>query len=181
MWEFFKDLLPVLSLIIGALLTMFASYLADFRLLKRERTARKEQQYATLYLKRIEFQRETLIQLQDVIDNISRKTAEIQLNDIHNYNQGTEWKKISVPDDLDELLRATKAKLIKLKARIEDEKLRKCLDTFNSISLKVTLSENKAESEHQMQLLSHSFEEVQNLIGENFRQLNIFEDKQFEG
>jgi len=118
MWEFFKDLLPILSLIIGALLTMFASYLADFRLSKRERLARKEQQYATLYLKRIEFQRETLIELQDTIADMSRQTTKIHLNDITSYHQGTEWKKIEVPEDLNELSRITKTKLVKLKARI---------------------------------------------------------------
>jgi type II secretory pathway pseudopilin PulG len=77
----FEVVLPVVTLIIGAALTMLAENLRDSRQVRRERMAREEMAAETRREAHAAFQRDTLIALQDALARYVRATGAVNYED----------------------------------------------------------------------------------------------------
>lgn len=147
----------------------------DERTYRRKKAARREARRDKIIEKRNEFQRQTLLELQDAVQQSIRDTAELQLHDIRAAREGFEWRKNSFPHELSERTRLTNVQTMRLGVRVRDEQIRLLLSTFRKCCTNVQFATNEQASERQMSESSDKFAELNDRIGQVIRQLDEVE------
>ena len=91
---------------------------------KRETQARREERLAAKEDRRDQYQRETLLALQEALAALIRTTATAYLQDKLAYRESGAWHKNYLPDDLAEELREAQSRTALLTERILDDQVR---------------------------------------------------------
>ncbi len=119
--QWVTDLVPVLTFIAGAALTLLAETLRDRRAIAREGQAfarnrtREDEQAAR------QFERETLLELQDAVQRYARVVGRVHhAAHLHIRREGGTAASFMSPDDLDEELRLAGVNINRLVARVAD-------------------------------------------------------------
>jgi hypothetical protein len=116
--------LPLLTFVLGFGSSLAAEWLRDARVTRRERVARQEMGMLQQAERRAEFQRETLLNLQEALDSYVRSAFRAWHHDIMARRSGEPWHETPLPSELDEALREANVRTMILAARVEDERLR---------------------------------------------------------
>src|SRR3989339_699152 len=163
---------PVVTLIIGLVLKGFFDFLTDSRTVKREREARSEQRRDTIHLQRVDFQRTTLLELQESAHRLSRLTVKTHLHYEAEYSKTGEWQRQELPEGVDEDLREAHSRVSLLRVRIRDEEARKLAEAFISSCVSVNFASSKeAAYSAFMTQMPFSHEKFQERIGIVLRNL----------
>lgn len=88
----------VIGVIAGGVLTMVSAWLADRRLMARDRERRREERHERLVARRNDFQRETLLALQDACQKLLRNAGAALVSDVIAHGTGGEWQRQQLPD-----------------------------------------------------------------------------------
>ncbi|MEX2411736.1 MAG: hypothetical protein WD607_10290 [Candidatus Paceibacterota bacterium] len=78
------------------------------------------------------FQRETLLEIQDALNDLLRQNGQAYLIHRKNYKSEGKWGQSYLPDDLDENIRLANSKFVALVERISDDSLRSDLKELRS-------------------------------------------------
>jgi hypothetical protein len=110
---------PIVTLVIGHTLASRNDRAKDERAIERERVARAEERRDRVMTRRAEFQRNTLIELQDTAIAFARATGALHHADLMAYRTtGDQWGRQMLPDDLSERHASLSRQIDILKARI---------------------------------------------------------------
>lgn len=175
----FQIMLPIVTLIIGAFITIITNFLSDRRVFIREKQARKEQRYDNIYMKRIEFQRSTLLEMQEVMSVLVRQTAQTYNLDFINKDPDY-WSKDYRPEELNEQSRLTKVRFNILRVRISDANIRDKLWVLINTCTKIIMATNKETAEIELRNMGNIIQDLQEIIGESLRNLDFLEDSTYE-
>lgn len=93
------------------------------------------------------FQRETLLAVQESLNDSLRNMMEIYLHDLNSSKCGEEWGRRSIDIDVDEKARLSNRQLAILTERISDNSLREELRIIRKNISRVSLSTSKEEAE----------------------------------
>ncbi len=115
---------PVVTLIVGLVLKGLFDFFTERRATKREREARSEERRQTALLKHVEFQRETLLTLQDATAKFMGFFGTAYLHDRAAFLQGASWGQALLPKDVDQGFHAAEVDVNRLRVRISDDKVR---------------------------------------------------------
>ena len=115
---------PVATFVGGAALKTLSDALTHWWTLKRERESRREQRLDAIRLKRVEFQRATLLELQEVVQRRSRLTAQEIFQDIVAHKNGGAWKKQLLTEEVNDGHLQARANLERLRVRVRNEAIR---------------------------------------------------------
>jgi hypothetical protein len=163
---------PIVTLIVGWVLKSISDAYEHRRTLEREREGRAVGRRDQLAERRNNFQRQTLLELQEAISDIARTTASMHLGDLKSVKQTGEWQKHLYPEDLDEKSMLAFRKTSILNSRIRDEVLRKAVNQFKGHAANVTDSGSQGISVFEFQKMAEVFEQVNERIGQLLRQLD---------
>jgi hypothetical protein len=137
-----QSVVPSVTLVIGAVLGFGADALRDRRLVGRNRQAQvheREQQAAAAQLERErdeavavrardrerdQFQRETLIELQDWFAKCARCTSKMHVHDEHVFRDTGRWARDPVEEDLSNAESEARANVLRLVVRVENDQVR---------------------------------------------------------
>src|SRR4051794_25780939 len=100
---------PVITLIIGAILKGIFDLVADYRRAHREREARREHRDEAISFRRAEFQRTTLLELQENVAILMRFAAQAHHHDVMAYRQSGKWQRALLSPELNEGSRKAQA------------------------------------------------------------------------
>jgi hypothetical protein len=179
------DLGQVLSifvaLLIGAAVPLLSADLTARRQLEREREHRTSEREAATLARRDAFQRETLLELQEVLAKLGRHANEAWLSDLGYFKRGRMPGFIS--DELNRGIDDCNRDMTRLKVRVLDDHIREMVQRFHDQSTRLLFRPRLVyrdteeagaaidDGEERSSELSGTFTEVNELIGTALRRL----------
>jgi hypothetical protein len=163
---------PVLTLILGFGASSLAELLRDRRLLNRERESREALRRGQAIERSTNFQRQTLLDLQDALFQLARAAGASYHQDLMAYRQTGQWQKQLLPDGSAEAVRLAQARTSILHVRVADVGVRELVCRFKAEVVAVLMSPGLAESEYSHASMGTTFEEINQRIGEILRSLD---------
>ena len=160
------------SVIAGGVLTMLAAWLGDRRITERDRERRREERRERLVTRRNDFQRETLLALQDASQKLLRNTGASLHQDVVAHRTTGTWQRQQLPDDLsNDRLRLTTETML-LASRVRDDEVRALADRLRTQTAVVGLSSGENEAESRMMAAADTQGALIQRIGEIVRGLD---------
>lgn len=169
---------PVLTLLLGYAAKSLTDWLQDRRHAERERIARLEARHDQIFLRRADFQRETLLELQTAMADLMRKTALVNFEYTKAFTStGGDWGRHPIPNDLAESLRGTRASVHLLGVRVLDRAVIEMVEQMKTISVECTIASSERVSTESLMKLGDLYDRINTRIGEVLRELDEIEDK----
>jgi hypothetical protein len=162
----------VVTLIAGALLKGIFDALTDRRVSRRERDARQEQRQDALRLRRVEFQRATLLELQEAVFQLARFTGRAQHQDVVAYRSSGTWRKHLLTEEVNQGFLRSQISIGRLRVRVRDEHVRQLAERFTSVCADIVFTATEAESENVLRLMVLASSELHEQIGAILRKLD---------
>ncbi|QKC91025.1 hypothetical protein EB230_23415 [Mesorhizobium sp. NZP2234] len=167
---------PIITLGVGAGITALSQKISDTRQLTREREARREQRRETISLRRVEFQRATLLELQERLLDLGRMVTRAQLEDFRALETSGKWRLGKLSEEVNEGCRLAQASVTRLLERVRDDQVRALASSFSEICVSVTLARSKADSDSYYNKMLHTSGELNARLGVVLRSLDDDED-----
>jgi len=168
---------PVVTLIIGLLLKGAFDVFADNRRLAREQVARLEQFTLEGIVRRNEFQRTTLLELQLALEQVSLLTMRAVVADREAFEVTSVWKKNFLGEEINEPLRASMAQVNRLTVRIRHDDLREALGEFRCTCDALVHAQDEDSETHHTVNMAAQLVEIQHAIGTELRRLDDVEEQ----
>lgn len=168
---------PVFTLILGYVTKALSDWIQHRRTLERERETRPEIRQDVATDRRIQFQRQTLLDLQEAAMGLARNTGSMNHLDVMGHRTAGIWHGQRYPDDLNENHALATARTSMLVVRVDDAEVRELADAFKTSASEATLSKTAANADSWMMKMAKSFDELQQRIGIVLRELNQDESK----
>jgi hypothetical protein len=169
-----RDLIPVVTLVIGYAIKSFTDYFENRRAVAREREARDVTRKDRLFERRSNFQRETLLALQDAVTQLGRDTGAINHQNIMSLR--TTGKLGLITEEFNEGYRIRQATTSKLVSRVHDNSVRVLTDQFRDASVETIAATTEQEGNRAMNVAYAAFEQLNQRIGIVLRSLDDAED-----
>jgi hypothetical protein len=163
---------PILTLLLGYATKSLSDWLEYRRNTRREREAREAVRRDKLFEQRTDFQRQTLLDLQEACMQLARSVGAIHHQDEMAFRSTKKWCKQLLSDDLDEGNRLAQARTGMLGARVRDETIRELIDKFKTYSAEAIDSPTPNDSERAVISMTVVFAELNQRIGEVLRKLD---------
>lgn len=125
---------PVVTLVVGWGLAQLGDERHDRRKVKREATAAQATRQVSVDNRRSDFQRETLLSLQEEMAHLARATGRLHHEDIMLHrNEGKPWGRMPLSEEWSDKQLAATVETNKLTVRIVDDELREAVGAFVSL------------------------------------------------
>jgi hypothetical protein len=172
---------PVMTLLIGYGTKSFSDWLQDKRNIAREREAREAARQDQRYERRTNFQRQTLLDLQEASMQLARATGAAHHQDEMAYRTTGKWQKQLLPSDLDEGYRLAQTLTSMLSVRVRDDSVRQLVKNLKTHSTEAMISANQDDSGRAMTNMASVHEELHERIGELLREIDSAYATDFHG
>jgi hypothetical protein len=182
----------------GVLITLIVGTIANFQLAKRrneferelaqqrfnldsqlavqkledERAARNELRAENARLRHIEFQRQTLLHLQEAMLALVRTTLQIHFRDTKHAGEVGQWSKPLVPDAISDENRTLFAKTTLLVSRVRDTKLRRTGSNIKSLCTGLITATSQEQAEKARDELTFAFHDFNDQLAAIIRHLD---------
>jgi hypothetical protein len=163
---------PVLTLLIGYGTKSLSDWIQNKRVITRDREAREAARHDQRVARRITFQRETLLELQEVSMQLGRATGKAHHLDEIAYCESNSWRKSLLPDDLDEGYRTAQARVLMLGVRVRDDNIRRLVDQLKQCSTATLFSAQRDDANRAMATMISVHDELHKRIGELLREID---------
>lgn len=167
---------PIITLVLGIFLKGINDLIFDARKAKREKEARLELRLDTLNLRKIEFQRASLLDLQAAMQKLARATGKGHYDDLMAFQESGEWGKNSLSEEANEGAFQAQTSLLALRVRVDDSEIRELADAFSFTCNHITLCKDKQSAEACFLRLQVHLQELNDKIGAALRRLDTLED-----
>lgn len=170
-------LATTISVVVGGILTMLAAWIADKRLTERERERRREERRERFVIRRTDFQRQTLLDLQVAAQKLLRTTGAMLYQDLLAASKSGEWQTQKFGEDLfgnglsnEHLLHNTETML--LASRVHDDSVRSLANELRDHSAKISMSPNQQIAEERMTSAAKVQQVLIDRIGQLVREMD---------
>lgn len=169
--DMLDSLATTLSVIAGGALTMASGWLADRRLTERDRERRREELHVQLAIRRNDFQRETLLNLQVASQRLLRTTGAMHHLDLLEF-RATGKRCMEFPDDLSDGYLQQITETMLLASRVRDEEVRGLADRLREHTSVVCVSMNEGEAKNRMMAAFNTQQALVLRIGQLVRDMD---------
>jgi hypothetical protein len=146
----FDKLLPIVTLIIGSLLTSLSAYFSDRRQRTKEKEVRLEQRLDGIRIKRNDGQREVLLALQDALATYMRFVGMAHHHDEMHARKGGVGNTARLPDEADQGLFNSQLAVSKIHHRVRDEDIRGMINQLKDECVKIALPSSRRTADQAM-------------------------------
>jgi hypothetical protein len=167
----FEVWFPVSTFIAGFAGSLLTEALRDKRLATREREAREAERELIRTQRRDDFQRETLLPLQEALQDLGRATMVLHIEDSQKYRETGDWGRSQLSPEWNETNPQAQGGVQVLKVRVLDDDLRRLIQEMTEASTNVLLVKSEAEAELHMREMTLQNVDVQERLGELLRNL----------
>lgn len=190
--------LAALAAFTGVLITVIVGTVANFKLAKRrneferglaqkrydldkelaeqklndERAARAATREENARFKHAEFQRTTLLELQEATHALLRVSSQIQLHDIQRSRDAGEWTKEAAPEEVSNEGRRLQAKTHLLASRAYDGAIRSKIIQIKRFCTGLTTARTEKESREALDNATIIFQSFNDEVGETLRNMH---------
>lgn len=167
---------PVVSVVLGFICKGVLDHFSEQRRIEADRTSRREGRSEAARLRRIEFQRSSLIELQELLDSLGRYAARCHIEDVSAYRKTGTWGRNMLEGSLSEDMRQAQSRAVLLESRIESDHIREAVAKFrNNVGL-ISLADTETQSDETLQSLAGLAKNLHDQIGLELRRLDGNED-----
>lgn len=167
---------PIITLGVGAGITALSQKISDTRQLTREREARREQRREAISLRRVEFQRATLLELQERLLDLGRMVTRAQIEDFRAFKASGNWHSGLLSEEVNEGVRVAQASVTRLLERVRDNQVRSLASSFSENCVSVTIAPSRADSDRCYHNMLRTSGELNARLGVVLRSLDDDED-----
>jgi hypothetical protein len=160
------------SVVAGGGLTMLSSWIADRRLTARDRERRSEEERERLQVRRKDFQRDTLLELQIASQKLLRNAGASLHQDIMAHRKTGIWQKQQLPGDLSDGHLRWSTEMMLLSSRVLDEEIRSLADQLRTLTVTVGFSNNEDDAEAGMSAAAEVQQALIRRIGKLVREMD---------
>lgn len=165
-------LATTIGVIAGGVLTMLSAWLADRRLMLRDREKRREERHERLVTRRNDFQRETLLALQNASQKLIRNAGAALVADTLAFRAGGSWRAQKLPDDLDSDILRQMTETLLLASRIRNDDVRDLADRLRRHVGEITFASDQNHAENRMAAATETHSQLIARIGQILRELD---------
>lgn len=163
---------PVVTLLLGFALNALLESLRRRHELKRDRESRRETRRDQLAEQRRNFQRETLLALQEAVMDLMRATGAAHHHDEMEYRRTGEWHKTKYTEELDQAHMIAMGRTGMLGVRVRDDELRNLVSSFRDCSAGEAVSGSPELGRAALDEMATFFDKIQQQIGQLLRTLD---------
>jgi hypothetical protein len=163
---------PVFTLILGAVLKGVFDALSDRRTSRRELAARVDQRKDARHVRRTEFQRTTLLELQDAILRLGRMLGAAHYQTVISTREGHTWGKAQLTDEVNTGYTDALNVTSKLRARTADAEARGLIQLFQNECTSVVFAGSEAAAVAGMRRLAKVQDDLHDRVGVLLRALD---------
>jgi hypothetical protein len=163
---------PSVTLLIGFATGAVTEWLRDRRTEGRERKARKEARRDQFLERRKDFQRQTLLDLQEAVMELIRTAGEMHYQDLMASRKAGKWVSQPVTDELNERARIVQARTTLLSVRVRDDSVRGFVDELKGHASSLVVSKSQAESEATFANINPIFQKLNERVGQLLREMD---------
>lgn len=167
--------LPVVTAFAGYFSAQLSDWFKDRRTYQRERESRNVLRRDAVAERRNEFQRETLLALQEVMTEWSNGLIEMYVRKSFENKSSGEWKDADLPNGLTDRLSTSTTRSVMLSSRVSDANVRTLVGQFKAQWSGFLNATTRARSEESMNKASMTFQEINERIGDLLRCLDSIE------
>lgn len=143
--------------------TKFVSdWFQDKRTLQRERETRDALRRDQLAERRANFQRQTLLELQEAVQDLVRATGAAHVQDERMFRETGRWQRQPLGEEINQQIFLANRSVLLLTVRVRDQALRDAVSRFRSISNQTESLDNLRSNASDSELRSASFAALQN-------------------
>ncbi len=135
---------PVVTLILGFAISSISDWVKNRRESERERDARREARREQLSDQRRNFQRETLLVLQEAIQDLARATGAAHHQDEMAFGTTGRWQRQPLGEELNQQVHVANRRVLLLAVRVRDESLRDVVNRFRQLTNETETNGKKA-------------------------------------
>jgi hypothetical protein len=125
-----------------------------------------------LFEQRADFQRETLLNLQDAVAKLARATGKMNHLDSIEYRTTGKWGGRRFPEDLNDDAHQANVSVMLLTSRVRDDDIRELAETFKSEANRVTLCQNAEEARYALEKMGIALRSLYERTREVLRKLD---------
>jgi hypothetical protein len=170
-------LVTILSVLAGFGAKWAGDALDDRRRSRREREARKEARRDLLRQRRSDFQRQTLLDLQEACMKLIRNAAQQHHADIMAFKQTGKWQRHLLPAEVNEAGGEAQRATAVLTVRILDPEIRKLADELKSACAGLGKVDSLATGDGLLEHAGAIHDALNRRIGETLRTLDTEDDQ----
>src|SRR5260370_30539930 len=163
---------PVVTLVTGYIMKVVSDRLEHSRILQRERENRKEMRRIQLAERRADFQRQTLLDLQEALQDFARAAGAAHHSDLMALKKTGTWGQELLPKETDDNLLTANRRCLTLGVRVRDESARNLVESFRTHTNSISLKSNKKEAQDELTMSAQILETLQKRIGELLHKLD---------
>jgi hypothetical protein len=171
--------ISALAVLLGFVTSSVTDYLKDSRAQIRERKAREATRRNQIADRRIGFQRETLVSLQEAVLEEARSAGQISVADEKEFRKSGKWGQ-PLPEDLSDNARLTTVKTLMLSERVRDKETRELIAEFRKHTNQVGITPSLEQERQALSNMSDVLTQLHPRIGIVLRQLDDDEDSETE-
>ncbi|HDR8984381.1 hypothetical protein [Burkholderia vietnamiensis] len=171
---------PVVTLVIGASLKAIFDYFSDGRLRKRELEARREQRRDAIRISRADFQRATLLELQEACQQLARATGRMAHEDLVAFRTTGKWHMHRLSEETDQSSLKGFTSVSKLRVRVRDEEIRDLANTFSLKCIAVGSANTEEASDRELTRMGIVLDQLQEKIGAALRSVDDEEEMKLQ-
>jgi hypothetical protein len=165
-------LIPIATLLLGYGVKALEDWLQHRRGREREREARDAMRHAQLFERRVTFQRQTLLDLQEVLQQLARAVGSAHHEDVLSHRATGVWGKAPLSQEVDQSEFHAQTRTNMLAVRVRDDQVRDMALKLKAIATAVALARSKTDSDRALAQMIGVFAEVNQRIGELLRTLD---------
>jgi hypothetical protein len=159
------EVLPFITLIIGWVLSEMGSWFKD----QREERARKRMRAEQKLDQEVNFQRQTLIDLQEQLFELAKITGDFYSEDTIVYKKSGVWGKNYKEDELNQRQQDIIIRANILTVRVADDQLRYQADRMRSFCTTISIARSPDEADEKFNEVMQLFGELNDHLGKLLR------------
>ena len=163
------ELTTVITTSVALILGWLLSEASNWFRTRRDEAYRKLARREAKDDQRADFQRQTLIEIQEKLLQLNRSTFQIYFADLMAQNQGGRWGSNLVPDEIAEMDRELTMRLAALTVRVADDGLREQISGYIQICKEVGSAKSQDEAHQAEMEMERLFGSVNIHLGEILR------------
>jgi hypothetical protein len=165
-------ILPIVTLLIGYGTKSLSDWIQYKRSREQERDARDGARQALLFERRIIFQRETLLELQEDCQKLVRATGAMHHQDEMAYRETRQWQRQLFSEELDQAYHEASTRTSMLAVRVRDETVRSLVAELRSCSVNAGMAPNPETANQLIVSMISAHDALGHRIGEVLRNLD---------
>lgn len=164
--------LPLASLVVGFLIKLVADRVQNGWSLERERIAREAIAREQRLARKIEVQRQALLDLQEAAASLVRATSIGSFQDVTSHRETGLWAKNRWPEEANSGHLIAQNQVARALSIIRDSNIREQANQIKALSARVAMAQSEQESERGMQSLAAASESLYQAIANALRTID---------